>query len=125
MWSEVMDADAFDAFAETGDVFDPATAKKLHDNVYAAGNRARSGRGLHARSAAACQTPDALLKKRGLGGGGGGGRGGGGGAAKPQHQIHGPSHRRTSPRRLLRTPFCGRRGRPALCSLKAATRSRP
>ena len=43
MWSEVMDADAFDAFTETGDAFDPATAKKLHDNVYAAGNRRDPG----------------------------------------------------------------------------------
>ena len=26
LWSEVLDADAFEAFEETGDVFDPATA---------------------------------------------------------------------------------------------------
>src|SRR5262249_654452 len=37
LWSEVLDADAFAAFEEVGDVFDPATAKKLHDHVYAAG----------------------------------------------------------------------------------------
>ena len=37
MWSEVLDADAFAAFEETGDIFDPATAKSLHDNVYSAG----------------------------------------------------------------------------------------
>src|SRR5262249_59708876 len=36
LWSEVLDADAFAAFEEVGDVFDPATAKKLHDHVYAA-----------------------------------------------------------------------------------------
>src|SRR5262249_11901547 len=34
MWSEVLDADAFAAFEETGDIFDPATATKLHDHVY-------------------------------------------------------------------------------------------
>ena len=37
MWSEVLDADAFDAFEETGDVFDPAVAKRLRDYIYAAG----------------------------------------------------------------------------------------
>ena len=37
MWSEVLDADAFAAFEETGDVFDPATARKLHDHIYSAG----------------------------------------------------------------------------------------
>ena len=37
MWSEVLDADAFAAFEETGDIFDPATAKRLHDTIYSAG----------------------------------------------------------------------------------------
>ena len=37
MWSEVLDADAFEAFEETGDIFDPATAKRLRDTIYAAG----------------------------------------------------------------------------------------
>ena len=31
MWSEVMDADAFAAFREAGDSFDPATAQRLED----------------------------------------------------------------------------------------------
>ena len=65
LWSEVLDADAFAAFDETGDVFDPATAKRLRDFVYAAGNlrepdaayRAFRGRD---------PDPTALLKKRGL-----------------------------------------------------------
>ena len=39
MWSEMLDADAFRAFEETGDVFDPATAEKLLTHVYSAGNR--------------------------------------------------------------------------------------
>ena len=38
LWSEVLDADAFEAFEETGDVFDPATAKRLRDYIYSAGN---------------------------------------------------------------------------------------
>ncbi|MDB5651569.1 MAG: dcp [Hyphomicrobiales bacterium] len=38
LWSEVLDSDAFAAFEETGDIFDAATAKRLRDFVYAAGN---------------------------------------------------------------------------------------
>jgi len=41
MWSEVMDADAYLAFEEAGDVFDPATARRLHDRIYSAGGRER------------------------------------------------------------------------------------
>src|SRR3954466_8630064 len=37
MWSEVMDADAFGAFEEAGNIFDPATAKRLHDDIYSSG----------------------------------------------------------------------------------------
>ena len=40
LWSEVMDADAFAAFEEAGDVFDRDTARKLNDFIYSAGNRA-------------------------------------------------------------------------------------
>ncbi len=39
MWSEVMDADAFKAFEETGDVFDKEMADSLAQNIYAAGGR--------------------------------------------------------------------------------------
>ena len=46
MWSEVMDADAFGAFEEAGDIFDPAVAKRLHDDIYSSGRLARSGRRL-------------------------------------------------------------------------------
>jgi peptidyl-dipeptidase Dcp len=38
MWSEVLDADGFRAFTETGDVFDRATAQRLRAYVYASGN---------------------------------------------------------------------------------------
>ena len=37
LWSEVLDADGFEAFEEAGDIFDPAVARRLHDFVYAAG----------------------------------------------------------------------------------------
>ncbi len=65
MWSEVMDADAFGAFEEAGDAFDPATASSLADHIYSAGGRqdpeeayiAFRGRG---------PEPDALLRRRGL-----------------------------------------------------------
>ena len=38
MWSEVMDADAFQAFKEAGDVFDRKTARRLKQHIYSAGN---------------------------------------------------------------------------------------
>jgi peptidyl-dipeptidase Dcp len=65
MWSEVLDADAFSAFEETGNIFDPATAKSLHDNVYAAGG-ARDPEALYKAFRGRLPTPDALLKRRGL-----------------------------------------------------------
>jgi len=65
LWSEVMDADAFAAFEEAGDVFHRPTAKKLHEFIYSAGNR----RDPHAAYVAFRGRPpkiDGLLKKRGL-----------------------------------------------------------
>ncbi len=47
LWSEVMDADAFQAFEEAGDVFDPKLARRLHDNIYSAGGTPRRRRRLH------------------------------------------------------------------------------
>ena len=37
MWSEVMDADAFEAFEEAGDPFDAETAKRLEETVLSSG----------------------------------------------------------------------------------------
>jgi peptidyl-dipeptidase Dcp len=37
LWSEVLDADAFAAFEETGDIFHAATARRLKQFIYAAG----------------------------------------------------------------------------------------
>ncbi len=65
MWSEVLDADGFDAFVEAGDIFDPAIAKRLRDHVYAAGNRADPASAYEAFRGRA-PSPDALLRKRGL-----------------------------------------------------------
>ena len=37
LWAEVLDADGFKAFKETGDIFDPALAARLYEYVYSAG----------------------------------------------------------------------------------------
>jgi peptidyl-dipeptidase Dcp len=65
LWSEVLDSDAFAAFEETGDIFHPATAIKLHDYVYAAGG-SRDPAELYTAFRGRLPTPDGLLKRRGL-----------------------------------------------------------
>lgn len=65
LWSEVMDADAFDAFAETGDVFDPATAERLRTFIYAAGFR-RDADEAYTAFRGRLPSIEPLLRKRGL-----------------------------------------------------------
>ncbi len=65
MWSEVLDADAFAAFEETGDIFDPATAQKLREHVLAAGG-SRDPAELYVAFRGRLPSPQALLKKRGF-----------------------------------------------------------
>ncbi len=65
LWSEVMDADAFDAFTDTGDVFDAQTAEKLKRFIYSAGN-SRDPAELYTAFRGRMPTPQALLEKRGL-----------------------------------------------------------
>jgi peptidyl-dipeptidase Dcp len=65
LWSEVLDADAFNAFVEAGDVFDPAVARRLRDHVYAAGG-ARDPSEAYTAFRGRMPTVDALLKRRGL-----------------------------------------------------------
>ncbi len=43
LWAEVLDCDAFEAFKEAGDIFDPSTAQRLLECIYAAGNRVEPG----------------------------------------------------------------------------------
>jgi peptidyl-dipeptidase Dcp len=65
LWSEVLDADGFEAFEERGDIFDPMLANKLHDFVYAAGYRSDPEEAYKAFRGRAAK-PGALLRKRGL-----------------------------------------------------------
>jgi peptidyl-dipeptidase Dcp len=65
LWSEVLDADAFTAFEETGDVFDADTARRLRDFVYSAGYL-REPAEAYIAFRGRLPTSDALLKKRGL-----------------------------------------------------------
>ena len=65
LWSEVMDADAFQAFEETGDVFDPKLARRLHDNIYSAGGK-RDAAAAYTAFRGRLPATDALLEKRGL-----------------------------------------------------------
>ncbi len=65
LWSEVLDADGFQAFREAGDPFDPETARRLHEFIYSAGGKrdfAEAYRRFRGRD------PDvrALLEDRGL-----------------------------------------------------------
>lgn len=65
MWSEVMDADAFAAFEEAGDVFDPQIARRLHDDIYSSGGSRDPEEAYIAFRGRAPQV-DALLRGRGL-----------------------------------------------------------
>ncbi|MCL4767900.1 MAG: M3 family metallopeptidase [Hyphomicrobiaceae bacterium] len=65
LWSEVLDADAFAAFEEVGDVFDPATAARLKQFVYGAGGL-RDEEEAYLGFRGRMPSIEGLLKKRGL-----------------------------------------------------------
>jgi len=65
MWSEVLDADGFAAFEETGDPFDPKLAQRLGAFVYSAGN-SRDPMEAYVAFRGREPDPEALLVKRGL-----------------------------------------------------------
>ncbi|WP_022723055.1 M3 family metallopeptidase [Rhodopseudomonas sp. B29] len=65
MWSEVMDADAFGAFEEAGDIFAPAVAKRLRDDIYSSGG-SRDPEEAYIAFRGRAPEPDALLRRRGL-----------------------------------------------------------
>jgi peptidyl-dipeptidase Dcp len=65
MWSEVLDADAFAAFEETGDIFDPEVARSLYRNVLSTGG-SRDPAELYVAFRGRLPSADALLRKRGF-----------------------------------------------------------
>lgn len=65
MWSEVMDADAFAAFEEAGDPFDPERARALEENILSTGG-SRDAEELYTAFRGRLPGVEALLKGRGL-----------------------------------------------------------
>ena len=65
MWSEVMDADAFAAFEEAGDPFDPATAARLERFILSAGGSEEADV-LYTKFRGRMPGVEPLLKGRGL-----------------------------------------------------------
>ena len=65
LWSEVLDADGFEAFEKAGDIFDPAVAQRLEEFVYAAGG-ARDYDEAYRAFRGRPPSPQALFRKRGL-----------------------------------------------------------
>src|SRR6185295_15140534 len=65
LWSEVLDADAFAAFEETGNVFDPGTADTLKRYVYSAGGMRKEDEA-YTLFRGRLPSVEGLLRKRGL-----------------------------------------------------------
>ncbi len=65
MWSGVLDADAFLAFKEAGNAFDPAIAGKLHRYIYSSGG-SLDPEDAYIAFRGKLPSPDALLEKEGL-----------------------------------------------------------
>ncbi|MFC1660378.1 M3 family metallopeptidase [Gemmatimonadota bacterium] len=65
LWAEVLDKDAFQAFVEAGDLFDPATATALRDEILSRGGT-RPGMELYVNFRGREPSIQALLEARGL-----------------------------------------------------------
>jgi peptidyl-dipeptidase Dcp len=65
LWAEVLDADAFEAFTETGNAFDQATAKRLLQWIYSSGGSMPPMQAYEAFRGRA-PTIEPMLKKKGL-----------------------------------------------------------
>jgi peptidyl-dipeptidase Dcp len=65
MWSEVLDADAFAAFTDTGDAFNPAMAARLKSYIYAVGGSV-DPEDAYKAFRGKLPSPEAMLEKKGL-----------------------------------------------------------
>jgi peptidyl-dipeptidase Dcp len=65
MWSEVLDADAFAAFEETGDAFNSEMADRLKANIYSVGGSI-DPEDAYKAFRGKLPSPDAMLRKKGL-----------------------------------------------------------
>lgn len=65
LWSEVLDSDAYQAFVEKGNIFDPATAKSFRENVLSKGG-SEEPMTLYKKFRGAEPNPVYLLKNRGF-----------------------------------------------------------
>jgi len=65
LWAEVLDHDAFEAFTRAGGPYDPAVAKRLHDEVMAVGNSIDPGQA-YRNFRGADPRIDGLLRARGF-----------------------------------------------------------
>lgn len=65
MWSEMMDADAFESFRETGDIFDAETAGRLKEHILSAGG-SRDEAELYKAFRGKLPGVGALLRQRGF-----------------------------------------------------------
>ncbi|MDM7860430.1 M3 family metallopeptidase [Alteromonas sp. ASW11-36] len=65
MWSEILDADGFDAFLEVNDIFDEETSKRLYDYIYSRGDTLNY-LDAYTNFRGRAPTTDALLRNRGF-----------------------------------------------------------
>ncbi len=65
LWAEVLDADAYEAFTEAGNPFEPALAKKLFTHIYSAGNTV-APQDAYRRFRGRDATVEPMLRKKGL-----------------------------------------------------------
>ena len=66
LWSEALDADGFEAFVESGDIFNPGLSERLLKYIYSAGNL-RDPEAAYAGFRGRPPDPRALMRQRGFG----------------------------------------------------------
>jgi peptidyl-dipeptidase Dcp len=65
LWSDVISADAWEAFTEAGGAYDKTVGKKLHDYIFSVGNTMDQGEAYRKFRGRDPKT-DALMRSRGL-----------------------------------------------------------